>query len=169
MDVLLSLADAGMFEPLWSDAVLMEAHEALLGIRPQASQQINSYIGAIKRSYPYACVPADEFAIDVPILPDPNDRHVLAAAVGGGARWVVTYNLKDFPAKALIPLGIEPISPDSFLCLLLERNQGLVISVMEKLVGDKKRPSRTMKEELTGLRRNGLVHFADRLQHTKLL
>ena len=164
MDVMLSLAEAGMFEPLWSKFVLDEAHEALLGLRPQAESQIVSYLSAVQRSNSYACVPESEFAVVVPDLPDPDDGHVVAAAAGGGAKWVVTYNLRDFPAGILAPLGLKPILPDAFLCMLFSCDGSLAVATMRRLGADKRRPPRTMAEELAGLRRNGLANFAAALE-----
>ena len=40
-------------------------------------------------------------------LPDPGDRHVLAAAIRSEADIIVTVNLKDFPASLLAPYGLE--------------------------------------------------------------
>jgi len=48
-------------------------------------------------------------------LPDPNDRHVLAAAIRCNADAIVTFNLKDFPLDALAPYGIDVIHPDDFM------------------------------------------------------
>lgn len=54
------------------------------------------------------------------VLPDPNDRHVLAAAIAGHADCIITANLKDFPAEILGPLAIEAVHPDSFLVAQLD-------------------------------------------------
>ena len=48
-------------------------------------------------------------------LPDPDDRHVLAAAILSGATHIITENLTDFPADALDPFAIEAIDTDDFL------------------------------------------------------
>ena len=39
-------------------------------------------------------------------LPDPDDRHVLAAAIVGRCDVIVTQNIQDFPEAALAPYGI---------------------------------------------------------------
>lgn len=56
-----------------------------------------------------------EELIDILILPDPNDRYVLAAAIKASANAIVTFNLKDFPSDVLLKYGIEAIHPDEFV------------------------------------------------------
>ena len=48
-------------------------------------------------------------------LPDPDDRHVLATVIAGKASLIVTWNLKDFPARDFLPHGVTSKSPDDFL------------------------------------------------------
>lgn len=56
-----------------------------------------------------------EALIESVVLPDPGDRHVLAAAIRGGASVIVTCNLKHFPDSALDSYGIEAQHPDVFV------------------------------------------------------
>jgi len=51
---------------------------------------------------------------------DPNDRHVLTAAIHGRADVIVTKNLWDFPANTLAAYGIAPQHPDEFIRHLLD-------------------------------------------------
>lgn len=52
---------------------------------------------------------------DVPGLPDPGDRHVVAVALAAPAPTILTLNLRDFPAAVLTPLKIAAEHPDPFL------------------------------------------------------
>ncbi|GGO84342.1 hypothetical protein GCM10011348_30370 [Marinobacterium nitratireducens] len=52
-------------------------------------------------------------------LPDPDDRHVVAAAIEAEAEFIVTFNLREFPREELDSYAISAISPDDFLCDIL--------------------------------------------------
>jgi len=66
-------------------------------------------------SVPDCLVTGYEGLIDHLDLPDPDDRHVLAAAIRCQAGVIVTYNLKDFPQAALASHGMEAQHPDDFV------------------------------------------------------
>lgn len=98
------------------------------------------------------------------ILPDPDDRHVLAAAVKAQAQIIVTYNLKDFPLDSLIPFGIEVQHPDDFFLNQCDLRQNIFLSVVKKIRLSLKRPPKTAREYLDVLRKNSLAKTAEFLE-----
>ncbi|WP_072033813.1 PIN domain-containing protein [Dickeya chrysanthemi] len=88
--------------------------------------------------------------------PDPDDRHVVAAAVRGNAEIIVTFNLKDFPQPSLNNFGIEAQHPDDFMTDLFDLNQALVLSAVNKQRRNMKRPPKSVGEYLDALLRQGL-------------
>lgn len=74
----------------------------------------------VNTSVPDCLVENYEFLIEGLVMPDPDDRHVLAAAIAGHADAIVTSNLKDFPKKILASHGIEVQHPDDFIMNQLE-------------------------------------------------
>jgi predicted nucleic acid-binding protein len=98
-------------------------------------------------------------------LPDPNDRHVLAAAIHSGATVIVTFNLKHFPVTTLATHGITAEPPDAFIVGLMEngRRQRQVIEMARQARANLKNPPKSVEEYLDGLRRNRLSRVADLL------
>jgi hypothetical protein len=54
-------------------------------------------------------------------LPDPKDRHVVAAGITAGASIILTWNLRHFPVKELRRFGLRGETPDAFLSSLYDK------------------------------------------------
>ena len=96
-------------------------------------------------------------------LPDPEDRHVLAAAIRTRAHVIVTFNLKDFPEATLSPLGIEAQHPDVFLSHLLDLSPGTVCAAVKRLRESLKHPPRSAQELLESFSKHHLPETVARL------
>jgi hypothetical protein len=97
-------------------------------------------------------------------LPDPNDRHVLAAAIQVGANVIVTDNCRDFPKVALAPHGIELMSPDQALCELHDGDPERMIQAAAEMRGRMLNPPHTSDEWLERLNKAGAKALAERLR-----
>jgi hypothetical protein len=100
-------------------------------------------------------------------LPDPADRHVLAAAVGIGAKVIVTRNLRDFPSDALSPYGVEARTPDRVLCDLFDERPELILAAGAAMRARLKRPPQTPDEWLAALAAGQMGDLAARLRDHK--
>lgn len=122
-DILLTLAEDGIFRVHWSDDVLEEFKGARIKYLQrkerwdeQEEQKIKRTIELMNKAFPDALINNYQYKALIPAMDnDPKDRHVLAAAIVAGASVIVTYNVKHFPFKSCDPLGIEAQDPDTFL------------------------------------------------------
>src|SRR3954462_6891521 len=114
-DLLLRIAQSGLVQAKWTEQILDETFGALKRERPELDQarldRTRALMGTAVRDWK---ITDYEPLIDSLKLPDPDDRHVLAAAIRARAQVIVTSNLKDFPAADLAQWDIEPKSPDGF-------------------------------------------------------
>lgn len=97
-------------------------------------------------------------------LPDPDDRHVLAAAIVGQCNLIVTQNIKDFPPAVLDAYGIEAIHPDDCLGELLQTYQTPFCAVIKTIRANLKNPPYSVDDYLNALDRVGLAGTATRLR-----
>lgn len=97
-------------------------------------------------------------------LPDPNDRHVLAAAIRARAQVIVTNNLKDFPLEQLAQWDIEPKSADEFVSDQIDLNAKVVWSCVQQIADTWRNPPGTTDDVLSSLERSGLRRSVAELQ-----
>jgi predicted nucleic acid-binding protein len=106
-DTLLRLAEKGLYRPLWSALILEEAANAVHTIHSEIDTgRIRARFSTMNEAFEDACVENWERLEGSINLPDPSDRHVVAAAVQGRADAILTANLKDFPDVCLTPLAL---------------------------------------------------------------
>jgi hypothetical protein len=97
-------------------------------------------------------------------LPDPDDCHVLAAAIHAGADVIVTCNLTDFPAETLARFHIEAQHPDDFLVYLLDQAPGVVCAAVKRQRESLRNPPKTAEELLATLESHALTQAVARLR-----
>jgi predicted nucleic acid-binding protein len=156
-DILLHLAEAELYAPLWSARILeeMERNVVEYGIHPD---KVARTIGIMREVFEEAEVDADKIAaLELAMTNDEKDRHVLAAAVAAGSEVVVTFNLRDFPKEACDPVGVSAISPDEFLQDLFDLSPGVVYRGVAEVVARLR--STNFDEFLGMLERAGVPGF----------
>ncbi|MEU8736640.1 PIN domain-containing protein [Streptomyces halstedii] len=156
-DTLLRLAEAELYEPLWSPDILDELTRNVA--ERIGADRAKRLVGAMADTFPDSLVTG--YTALVPAMRnDPKDRHVMAAAVRGQAHAVVTRNLKDFPAEASDPYEIEVLCPDGFLLDLLDLAPVEVASVPRAQAGSYRREPRDPHGLLDRLDAGGVPQFA---------
>jgi predicted nucleic acid-binding protein len=156
-DFLLSLAIEGMYRPLWSSAILaeLEYHEThkLIdrGEQPDAAAtRAYHLIDQMTAAFDDALVENWEPHEGAFGLPDPDDEHVVAAAVVGGAGTIVTNNLKDFPI-AKIPPHINVLSPAEFVADTVSASPDAALRAIKTMASRFAAPPLTIKDILDRL------------------
>lgn len=172
-DFLLSLAAEHLYRPIWSAVILaeLERHEFLKllkrGEQPEAAEERARFLVAeMQRAFDDAVVEGWEALEGSYGLPDPDDEHVVAAAVVGGAGAIVTANFKDFPIRCLPPsLHVLSASEFAYNTVSINPFAGLqAVTAISRRSGSKG-PSRSTDELLDLLEsRYDLVQAVDVLR-----
>ena len=91
----LHAAAVGLYQPVWTTMIHDEWTRSLLAKSPAANlAKIASRRAQMDQFFPSALVTGFEPLIDAITLPDPDDRHVVAAAIRARADVIVTFNLE---------------------------------------------------------------------------
>lgn len=160
-DLLLSLASAGLYQARWTRTIKDEWISNLLRHRPDLQPEALARTVALMNEAIADCLIENfEHLIDTITLPDPDDRHVIAAAIASEADAVITFNIKDF---AGIP-EIEVLHPDDFLVSQFSYNETIALKAIRDLRRRLRNPPKTSHQLLTTYERQGLPKFSRILQ-----
>jgi predicted nucleic acid-binding protein len=163
-NILMRFALRDTFRALWSERVQDEWTRAVLRDRPQLTREaVERTRRLMDENIDDASVGGYEYLIETITLPDVDDRHVLAAAIHGGAEIIVTANLRDFPEAVLQRFRIVAEHPDSFLSRLISDDAERARAVFQELCDDLKNPPQTLREIAETLKRQGLTATASAL------
>lgn len=165
-DLLLSLAAAGLYHARWTEKINEEWSRNLTADRPDIASKMGALLEQVNRAVPDCLIDGYEYLIDQLNLPDPDDRHVLAAAIAGHADAIVTANLKDFPAATLDKHGVEVQHPDDFIMNQLELKPFEALEVIKRVRLRRRNPPCSVLDLIAMIERNGLPQTAQYL-HTK--
>lgn len=152
-DLLLRLAEAGFVNVFWSRDILEETFRSIARSRPglTASRTARSR-AAMERFFEGASIEGYAHRIDTIALPDPDDRHVLAAAIEGGVDYIVTRDVDDFPEDVLLEYGLERRTPDELVCELIDAHgPPAVAAVIHAQAAAMRRPPMSARDLLERL------------------
>jgi predicted nucleic acid-binding protein len=157
-DLLIRIAQSGLTQAKWTEQILDEMFAALTRNRPELDpsklNRTRSLMATAVRDWK---VTGYEPLIDALKLPDPDDRHVLAAAIRARAQVIVTSNLKHFPANELRQWDIEPKSPDDFVRDQIGHDRAAVFAAVQQIADSWRNPPGSPDDVLDRLERNGLA------------
>ena len=168
-DLLMRLALTDRFRARWSNAIHDEWTRNLLKNRPEldpaALQKTRQLMNASVRG---CLVEGFEGLIASIELPDPDDRHVLAAAIHCGADTIVTFNQKDFPADVLERYHLNVQHPDDFVVDLFDLYPASVLQAIAEQRASLKHPPMTADALLEVLLKQGLTQTVALLRDWRL-
>ena len=130
-EILQGAGAAGLYQPVFSDRILREWVLATAKLGPEAPVIAEGEAVALRAAFPRGLERAHPEIEARLILPDPNDRHVLASAIASGADAIVTFNAQDFPGHVLAAEGISRRDPDGFLWELQSRHPDVMAQIVE--------------------------------------
>jgi predicted nucleic acid-binding protein len=164
-DLLLRIANTGIVRARWSECILDECFRSIAAQRPDLAQAaLDRTRRLMCEAVPDCMVTGFEHLEDALDLPDPDDRHVLAAAIRANAQAIVTFNLRDFPDHMLERYDIEPKHPDEFVLDSIDLASGAVVQCVTDQASALRNPPVAIPELLDTLRRLGLAQSVARLR-----
>jgi predicted nucleic acid-binding protein len=153
-DLLLRLAERGLYRPAWSGEILDELVGSLTRRQPDHEEQFRRRRERMEAAFAEAMThQPGRFTSAVPDEVDPGDRHVVAAAFAARADVIVTNNVRHFAPDRLAEVGLLVHTADEFLVHQWWLDPAGVLEELAAMAASTSRPSLTAAQVLESLRR----------------
>ena len=163
-NLLIQCAVDRLVEARWTDEIHDEWIRNLIAKTPEVSEErLTKTRNLMNAVVPHAIVSGYENLIPGIALPDPDDRHVVAAAVRAGASQIVTWNVRDFPSKELSKHGLAKKTPDQFLIDLYSQWPEAILAVTANARRNLRKTGLSAAEFIVSLKRQRLTRFVDEI------
>ena len=161
-EILLWFAYYDLYTPKWSKHIFDEWKEVMIR-KGVTEAEAERRAGKADLAFPDALVKNYDGLIAHLSLPDPKDRHVLAAAIKTNANIIVTNNIKDFPEEYLQSFSLRTTTTDNFLTDTIDLNPKQAVDAFREMVLNKKNPPLDKYQVLDQMRKIGLTDSANYL------
>ena len=154
-DVLLWFAYAGLYVPKWTSHIHREWDSVMQRKGISDSERLKRR-ERMDEAFPFARVSNYEPLIEQLELPDPDDRHVFAAAIKVNANLIITENLKDFPTDYLATFSLAAKTADDFLADIVDLDPATALGAFNTHVSYRRDPDMDHFAVLDAIRRSQL-------------
>lgn len=165
-NLLIQFAVEGLVAARWTDAIHEEWIRSLANTGEVSRDRLLATRDLMKAVLPEADVSGYERHVDTLVLPDPNDRHVLAAAIEARASIILTWNLRHFPESETARHNIAARNPDTFLTALCGADTETGAAVVDAARANLRLSEPTDEEYFQALENQGLKSFVSLLRTT---
>lgn len=146
-DLLITTAGQGLYRAHWTEEILAEAKRNVLLKRPNLDAgDVNRRFEQMIKAMPEAMLDAPAPELVAAMTNDPQDRHVLAAAVSIRAEVIVTENVRHFKPEACQAHGVEALTLDQFVSDLISLDLLEVWQAIEAMARRRQRPPETPRD-----------------------
>lgn len=164
-DLLMQLALTDLYQAKWTDEIHDEWIRNCLANRPDLQPEKLEITRNLMNAHVRDSLVTDYQELIASLtLPDPNDRHVLAASIKSQANVILTFNLKDFPTSILTSYNIEAQHPDSFITHLFSLSTPIVCKAVTTVFNRLKNPPLTKERYLANLLKQQLPQTVSLLE-----
>lgn len=165
-DLLLTFFEGDLFRARWTETIQQEWLANAIKKYPKNEARLRRTDELMREHFESSWIEGYELISPQIELPDPDDKHVVAAAIACKAHYIVTDNLKHFPEVELKKLDIEVGTADQFLASTFEHYVPQALDIIRgHRCGLNSQPSQS--EYLMNLIAKGLPLLASRLKPHK--